>query len=106
MRAQNYTHEGVTPPTGIVEVPPVTPPPPVPVPTPTGTVAVKTISESGQNIRAPHSLNAPIVGSLGFGEIAYVHAAEVAAIGQQNSWIYIKAPHAEGWAAAWLLKVA
>ena len=106
MRAQNYTHEGVTPPTGIVEVPPVTPPVPVPAPAPAGMVAVYTTSTSGQNIRAHHSLIAPIVGSLEFGEVAYVSAAEIAAIGQAKTWIYIKAPHAEGWAAAWLLKVA
>jgi len=73
---------------------------------PAGTVAVKTKSKTGQNIRGHHSLIAPIAGSLEAGETAYTSADEAPAIGQARAWVYIKAPGGEGWAAAWLLEAA
>jgi hypothetical protein len=88
---------------GIIEVPP---PDPDPAVVPAGTVAVKTKSPSGQNIRAHPSLIAPIAASLEAGEIAYTSANEAPTIGQDKSWVYIKAPGGEGWAAAWLLEAA
>jgi hypothetical protein len=89
----------------IIEVPPP-PPDPDPVVVPAGTVAVKTKSKTGQNIRTHHSLIAPAVASLEAGEIAYASADEAPQIGQAKSWVYVKAPGGEGWAAAWLLEAA
>jgi len=79
---------------------------PVPLPAPSGTVAIQTLSTTGQNVRQTHSLLAPIVSSLEYGEIAYTSNTDSATVGQPNSWVYIKAPRGEGWAAAWLLKEA
>jgi hypothetical protein len=77
-----------------------------PVPAPTNMVALKTASTGGQNIRAHHSLNAPIVGTIEYGEIAYMRQEEVADLGKERGWVYIKTSKFEGWAAAWLLSLA
>jgi len=85
-----------------------TPPDEETMPTiPPYTIAIKTRSTTGQNIRAHHSLNAPIVGDLDFGEVAYIHTDEADCLGQVKTWCYIRTLDGqEGWAGAWLLMAA
>ncbi|MBN1430433.1 MAG: hypothetical protein JXB07_18835 [Anaerolineae bacterium] len=85
----------------IIEVPPA----PV-TELPLNTVAVKTISRTGQNIRAHHSLIAPIVGGLDYGDVGYISIDEVDRLGVGKAWCYVKAPSGEGWMGAWLLDSA
>lgn len=86
--------------------PPATPEPgPGPAP-PAGTVAVKTTSKTGQNIRAHHSLIAPIVGGLDYGAVGYTSKDEVDNLGKAKTWCYVKTEDGEGWMGAWLLEAA
>lgn len=99
MRAENAS---------IVEVPPAPAPAPPPEPAvpglPRNTVAIKTRSESGQNIRGDQSLLAPVVGDIDFGEVAYISASETGRLGQDKAWCYVKTfDGQEGWCGAWLL---
>jgi hypothetical protein len=73
---------------------------------PAGVVAVRTTSPTGQNIRAHHSLIAPIVGGLDWGAVGYISKDEVDNLGKPKAWCYVKAAGGEGWCGAWLLVAA
>jgi hypothetical protein len=84
----------------IVEILPTPPTPP------TGSFAVSTLCSAGQNIRRYPSYKGQLVGEIVPGETGYTSLDERLSIGQEASWVKIKTATAEGWAAAWLLKVA
>lgn len=90
----------------IVEAPVPTPEPSA-IPLPADMMEIETTSPTGQNIRAHHSLAAPIVGSLDYGAVGYIHKTEAKNLGKQDTWCYvIMANGSEGWCGAWLLAAA
>lgn len=79
-----------------------------PMPTmPKNAIAIKTTSESGQNIRVGPSLVAPIVGDVAFGEIAYISKDDADQLGQPDTWCYaVTADGEHGFMGAWFLAAA
>ena len=86
MRGQNYTHEGVTPPGGIIEVPPTDPP--------TGGVVNIRVSESaGVNMRSDPTVNSKWMGFISAGSrlpVVYPPVNEYVKVDGQNFWIWSK----------------